>query len=92
MTRLKRALLRARWARWQGKGAVARIDVEDLDALLAVVDAARPFGSGWEWGKIKAWMMGGAPDRSDAMNLARTLTGLQVALDAALAALDEEVS
>ena len=59
-----------------------------LSALLDVVEAARPFGSGSDWGKVKAWICEGAPDRETGIQYAKALTGLQVALDAALGSLE----
>jgi hypothetical protein len=56
-----------------------------LTALRRVAEAASQFGSGGDWGTLKAWIVEGASDRADGIAAARLLTGYQVTLDAALA-------
>lgn len=49
-------------------------------------EALTPFASGGEWGLIKAWLVNGPPTRGEGIRAARSITELQVVVDAALAA------
>ena len=58
----------------------------ELEARCEALEKAlTPFGSGGEWGKVKAWVVEGAPDRAEGIAAAKRLTTLQVVADAALA-------
>ena len=57
----------------------------DADALA---EALRPFESGGNWGRILAWIVEGAPDRSTGIAEAAGIVRWQVAVNAALAAWD----
>lgn len=54
---------------------------DQMDRLRA---ALQPFASGGDWGTIKAWLVHGAPDRAQAIDVARGITEWQVAVDEAL--------
>ena len=60
------------------------------EAILRVVEAAKPFRSGAQWGKWKAWLVNGAPSRDKGIAAARQIVKLQMAVDEALAALNAD--
>lgn len=54
------------------------------DHLDEMREAMLPFRSGGDWGKIKAWVVSGAPNTDDARASMKWLTSCQVAIDKAL--------
>lgn len=85
---------------WRQGASLARC-VEDLrmdrDCLARRAEAAEaqatayraaltPFASGGEWGRVKAWIVNGAPDRDTGIAAAAAITRWQTAVDVALSA------
>lgn len=57
-------------------------------SISAFEEAIRPFASG-SWGKIKAWIVNGAPDQAQGVEAAKQLTKLNATVDEILALPDE---
>ena len=63
----------------------------ERDALIETLKTAlAPFGSGGNWGVVKAMIVSGATVTSNGVDLAKWLTGLNAKADAALAAAKEQ--
>lgn len=79
--------------------AITNLDQEQYDALvrdamlwrskgeriITLENALRPFCSGSEWGKWKAWLVNGAPDREQGIEAAKKIVRLNMMADSAIA-------